>query len=206
MSPANAPPSLAQPAERRRTVARWVSIIAHPFISAIVLAAAVELERGATEAAHTAAVVGLLFVAPLLLLTALQVRRGAWGTVDASDPRERPVLFATGAAALIAVLAYLARTQPRSPLVTGAAGVLAMLALCAAITRWIKVSLHMAAAALAAAVLLGRGQPIGWVFAAVLPPLAWSRLALGRHRPREVALGLVVGAVTGILIVRFTAS
>jgi membrane-associated phospholipid phosphatase len=123
--------------------------------------------------------------------------------VDASHPRERPVLFLVGGVALLALLGYFARTQPGSALVSGTAGVMGMLVVCAAVTPWVKVSLHMAAAALATSVLLGRGLSIGWVLAAILPVLGWSRVALGRHRWVEVALGGVLGACTGVAVVRF---
>ena len=182
------------------SVARWVSIAGHPFVTTLVLAAAVDFERGAAAAARTAAAVGVLFVLPIALVTVVQVRRSAWTTVDASQPGERPVLFAVGAAGLLAVLLYFARTQPRTPLVAGTAGVLAMLGLCAASTPWVKVSLHVAAAALAATVLLWRGIPLGWLLVAGLPVLAWSRVALRRHQWAEVAAGLVLGAVTGTVV------
>jgi membrane-associated phospholipid phosphatase len=136
---------------------------------------------------------------PLAALAWWQVRRGAWETVDASVPRERPALFAVAATGLLALLAYLVHTQPGTPLIAGTAGVLAVVAVCAAVTPWVKVSLHMTAAAFAAAVLLRRGQPAGWLLAAGLPLLAWSRVALGRHRWREVALGLAIGAGAGVL-------
>ena len=185
----------------RTSIARWVSIAGHPFVTTLVLAAAVELERNAVGAARTVIAVAVLFVLPLALLTAVQVRRGAWSTVDASQPRERPILFAVGAVGLLAVLLYFARTQPRTPLVAGTAGVLAMVGLCAASTPWLKVSLHVAAAALAATVLLWRGIiPLGWLLVAGLPVLAWSRVALGRHQWAEVAAGLVLGAVTGTVV------
>jgi membrane-associated phospholipid phosphatase len=190
------------PARAPLRAARWISILAHPFVTTLVLAASVGAGGDARAAARTAAAVGALFVLPVAVLTARQVRRGAWSTVDASHPRERPVLFLVGAAGLVALLGYFARTQPGSALVRGTAGVLAMVGVCAVVTPWLKVSLHMAAAALAATVLLWRGLPAGWVLAATLPALAWSRVALGRHRWGEVAAGLVVGAVTGIGIVR----
>jgi len=192
-----APPRVSQ-------LARWVSILAHPFVTALVLAAAVETRRvGPAAAARTVGLVGALFVLPVAALIARQVRRGAWGTVDASDPRERPILFLVGAAGLLALFGYFARVRAGTPLVAGSAGVLAMVVVCAAMTPWVKLSLHMAAAALAASVLLGRGIAIGWLLAAVLPMLGWSRVALGRHRWLEVALGAAVGACTGALIVRF---
>lgn len=185
----------------RRAIARWISIVAHPFVTTLALAAAVESARGRGAALRTTAAVGALFVLPVAVLTARQVRRGAWSTVDASHPRERPILFLVGGAALLALLGYFAHAQPGSPLVRGTAGVLGMLALCAALTPWVKVSLHMAAAALAAGVLLGHGLLLGWAMAALLPALAWSRVALGRHRWREVVLGGIVGACTGAAVV-----
>ena len=178
-----------------------MSIIAHPFVTALLLVGSVEAHRGATAAARSVAVVGLLFVLPLAVLTVRQVRRGAWTTVDASHPLERPVLFLVGIAGLAAVLAYFAQASADAPLVRGAAAVLAMLALCALVTPWVKLSLHMAAAALTATVLLARGLPLGWPLAATLPVLGWSRVALGRHRWPEVALGLAVGASAGAFIV-----
>lgn len=181
----------------RRSVARWVSIVAHPFVTTLVLAGAVASGDGAPAALRTTAAVGVLFVLPLGVLTARQVRRGAWSTVDASQPRERPLLFAVGGVGLLALYAYFAHTQPGTALTTGTAGVLVMVGVCAAMTPWVKVSLHLAAAALAATVLLARGIPLGWLLAATLPVLGWSRVALGRHRWREVALGLIIGACTG---------
>jgi hypothetical protein len=185
------------------TLARWLSIIGHPFVTTLVLAVAVESRRvGPAAAARTAGLVAALFVLPLALLTARQVRRGAWATVDASDPRERPVLFLVGAAGLLVLLGYFARVHPGTPLVAGTAGVLIMVAVCAAVTPWVKISLHLAAAALTAAVLLGQGIALGWPLAAALPALGWSRVALGRHRWPEVALGAGVGACTGVIVAR----
>jgi membrane-associated phospholipid phosphatase len=184
------------------SLARWVSIAAHPFAVTVVLVGTLELQRGTSAAAQTLAAVALLFVLPISMLMVRQVRRGAWQTVDASHPRDRPLLFAVGGLAVLALLAYLAATRPGSPLLRGGAGTLVMLAVCAAATPWVKVSLHLATAALAAAALLGLGSPVGWLLAALLPVLAWSRVTLGRHRWIEVALGGAIGATAGLAIVR----
>lgn len=186
----------------RIRIARWVSIIAHPFVTALLLVGGVEAHRGPVAAARSVVVVGLLFVLPLAVLTARQVHRGAWATVDASHPRERPMLFLVGGAGLAAVLAFFTQASAGAPLVRGAVCVLGMLAFCALVTPWIKVSLHMAAAALTAIVLLSLGTMVGWLLAATLPVLGWSRVALGRHRWLEIVLGLAVGAGTGAFIVR----
>jgi hypothetical protein len=75
-----------------------------------------------------------------------------------------------------------------------------MLAVCGVATRWVKVSLHMAFGALATTTLLSLGSPAGWALLAVMPVLAWSRLALNRHRLAEVVAGVLAGTAFGYAI------
>jgi membrane-associated phospholipid phosphatase len=42
------------------------------------------------------------------------------------------------------------------------------------------------------------GSSLGWLLAAAVSVLAWSRLKLARHRPAEVVVGLLAGVLTGI--------
>lgn len=179
--------------------ARFISIVGHPFVTATAMAAgsAVRLS-GPGGAARGALVVALLALLPIAVVMLVQVRRGAWQNVDASNVRERPVLFAASAAGLVLLLAYSLAARPESFLVRGAIGTLAMVLACAAATRWLKVSLHVAFAALAATTLLLVGSPLGWLLAAAVPVLAWSRLKLARHRPAEVVVGLLAGVLAGI--------
>ena len=137
-------------------------------------------------------------IVPLVVLMVRQVRAGAWKNADASNLSERPVLYTVGGVGSLALLVYLLLAQPQSYLIRGAAGFAMMFAVCALATRWIKVSLHMAFAALAATTLLLIGSPAGWVLLPVVPALGWSRLALRRHRPVEVVLGAVIGIAAGI--------
>jgi membrane-associated phospholipid phosphatase len=184
------------------TVARWVSLIAHPFVMVGVTAgAAVAGRHSAGEAIRTVLIVGAFTIIPLLVLMVRQVRTGAWKNADASNMSERPILYTVGGLGSIALLVYLLLAQPQSFLIRGSLGFLMMFAVCALATRWIKVSLHMAFAALAATTLLLIGSPAGWVLVPIVPALAWSRLVLQRHRPVEVALGAIIGIVAGIGIV-----
>jgi membrane-associated phospholipid phosphatase len=131
---------------------------------------------------------------------ARQVRRGFWTNADASNRAERPLLFTVGIVALAVLLGAVLVFRPGSFLIRGAVGVLIMLAVCSAATRWVKVSLHMAFGALATTTLLSLGSPAGWVLLALMPGLAWARLALKRHSSVEVAIGSLVGIVFGYAI------
>ena len=183
------------------TVARWLSIAFHPFVMVAVMvgvAAAARQTRG--EAARSVGVVVLFTIAPLAILMWRQVRRGTWENADASNRGERPVLYVVGGIVLAALLAYLFLIRPQSFMVRGAVVILGMMAVCAAATRWIKVSLHMAFATLAATALaLGR-SPIGYGLLLALPPLVWSRLTLRRHTVGEIALGTCIGAAAAAAI------
>ena len=152
------------------------------------------------EALRTLLFVTLIALLPVAVLMIRQVRKGSWTNVDASNRAERPLLFAVGIGALAVLLGAVLVFRPGSVLLRGAIGVLAMLVVCAVATRWIKVSLHMAFGALATTTLLFLGSPAGWVLLALMPALAWSRLALKRHSPAEVAIGLLVGIAFGFAI------
>ena len=183
-------------------VARWVSIVAHPFVMVgVMVGSAAARRNSAGEVVRSVLIVLAFTIVPLLVLMVRQVRAGAWQNVDASNTSERPILYVVGGLALIALLAYLALARPQSFMLRGAAATFVMLAVCALATRLIKVSLHMAFSALATTTLLLIGSPVGWVLLPVVPVLAWSRLSLARHRPAEIALGTFIGVSTGLALV-----
>lgn len=184
-------------------LARWISVLGHPFVMVATLVTAAALQFGtAGQAARIIPIVLLLTVVPVAVLMARQVRRGAWTNADASNARERPILFGIGILGLACLVAYFWIAQPKSFVIHGALGTLAMLAVCAVITRWLKVSLHMAFAAMAATTLLLIGSAVGWVLLVSLPVLAWSRLVLARHKPAEVVAGVLIGLAAGFAIYR----
>jgi membrane-associated phospholipid phosphatase len=63
------------------------------------------------------------------------------------------------------------------------------------LTGWVMVSLPLASAAWAATAMTIVRSPPGYVLLALVPVLGWSRVALGRHRWSEVALGAGLGAL-----------
>ena len=178
--------------------ARWLSIIFHPFVMVGVMVGTVAAARQtAGQALVGVAIVALFTIVPLAVLMFRQVRRGAWTNADASNRSERPILYIVGAVSLAALLGYLLLVQSQSFMVRGTIATLAMVATSALATRWIKVSLHMAFATMAATALSLMRSPVGYALVVVLPALVWSRLTLERHTGYEVALGAIIGAAAG---------
>jgi hypothetical protein len=185
-----------------KTLARWISILAHPFVMATLLVAVPAMRQSSGSAIRPVLLVVVAVVVPIAVLMFRQVRRGRWSNVDASNPSERPMLFGVGLAGLVAALGWLLLYDPRSFLVRGLLVVAAFLLVAALLTRWIKLSLHVAFAALTATTLCLLGSAIGYALAVVVPVLFWSRIVLARHRVMELVVGLVLGVLAGVALVQ----
>lgn len=185
-----------------KQAARWVSILAHPFVMVALLVGVPAMRQSSGTAVQSVLLVVIAVVVPIAVLMFRQVRRERWSNVDASKPSERPVLFRVALAGLAAALGWLLLNDPQSFLVRGILVVAAFLLLAAVLTRWIKLSLHVAFAALTATTLFLLGSPLGCALIAVVPVVFWSRIALARHRVHELLLGLGLGVLTGIALVR----
>ena len=116
--------------------------------------------------------------------------------MDASQPRERPLLYGV---VLATVLAFVAWIGVASPLAVGVVAVVAMLCVAAIANRWIKLSLHMASLAFAGMAWLGWWPAAGIAALSLLPLLGWSRLRLARHQLAEVIGGTGLGLAAGML-------
>lgn len=183
------------------SIARWLSIVFHPFVTVAAMAGAAAAARQSQAAAVRSVVLVVLFtIVPLAFLMWRQVRRGKWDNADASNRTERPILYFVGGVSLLALLGFFSLQSTQSFMMRGVVATLGMMAVCAIATRWIKVSLHMAFATLAATALALVRSPIGYVLLLALPPLVWARLTLQRHTRAEVALGTIIGAVAGIAL------
>ncbi len=141
------------------------------------------------------------FAALVMGWSGWQVRRGRWQHVDASRHEERRTLnrFLLVALALAAVLGWVAG-QPVQ-LALGLILAAALIAVAMLGARWCKLSLHMAFV-IYAAILLSQLHP-GWGIAglAFAALMAWSRLKLRRHVPRDLVAGALAGATAGDLFV-----
>ena len=179
-------------------IARWVSILFHPFVMVGVMASVAAASRqSAGRAVRNVAVVVLFTLVPIAVLMVRQVRHGKWENPDASNRAERPILYFTAGAAL---LAYLLIVSPDSGMRRGVGVTLGMMAACAVATRWVKVSLHMAFSTLTAITLALMRSPVGYALLLALPVIMWSRLTLRRHTGIEVALGTIIGAAASAAI------
>lgn len=190
----SAPPALAP---RRRAIARAVSILGHPFL-VMPLAGLVAAQGRGAPAAMLWALAGALLalVVGLQAWTAWQVRRGRWAHVDASAQSERSdlnrVLLAVFAGAAVIAGAMRAPGELVLAFVLAAA----IVAIALLVARRLKVSLHVAFAVFAAAVV--GTWPSAMCLLVLALAVAWSRLELARHTRADVAVGALAGGMAGL--------
>lgn len=171
----------------RVAAARAVSLLGHPaLVSPAVVAWAAYASglRGADLAWIVAVPAGL--GALVLAWGAVNVRIGRWAHPDASAPGERADL---NRGLLIPLTCFLGSDAAPmlTPAVAGATGIILTAIAC---ERRAKLSHHLAFC-LYPAVLLAPGAPLAAAALGLLgAALAWSRLVLRRHAPRDLWLAL----------------
>jgi membrane-associated phospholipid phosphatase len=179
------------------TLARFISVIGHPFVLMPAAVYASALVRPVPAPARWAAWLATLWVAlALALFSRARVRAGRWGDLDASTPAARRQLNGVALALLWGTGVVLHWLDQPLPVLAGPAlgGVLVLLAL--GLGRWQHMSLHAAFAVFSAALLWSHplllGSALGLAAAVMV-----SRVVLARHTPFEVATGALAGALVG---------
>jgi membrane-associated phospholipid phosphatase len=179
-------------------LARALSIAGHPMLALPLAVLAIALAQGDARTAAWSALGFGAFAALVMGYSWWQVRRGRWRHVDASATHERSTLnrFLLAALTTGAVLVAWHGGQPLFAL--GLALSAAMILTAMLTARWCKLSLHLAFVVFAACLLRELGA--AWMLAALLfaAAVAWSRLALQRHTPRDLIAGAVTGALAGL--------
>ena len=182
----------------RQQVARSLSILGHPLV-VFPLAGWIAL------ASHTSSIqvlpLALTFFALLafgvMLYSWVQVRRGRWGHVDATLPRERRSLngFLLAAFSVSAVVLWF---QPHARGVALGLTVSCFLIGAAMLTsRWLKISLHVAFVVFASTILWQVSLALTAGALLFTAAVGWSRLELGRHSLAEVLVAAGLGFAAG---------
>jgi membrane-associated phospholipid phosphatase len=181
----------------RLALARAVSIVGHPVVLIVVAAMFTASAQGASlRQLQFVGGSSLTLGAIVLGFSWWQVRTGRWSHVDASARNERHVLHVFLAALCLAsaVLLWIFTRRLSASVALALSGAIVLVAL--VLAKWVKVSLHVAFAAFATA-LLWPNTPAFVVGIAVTAAVMWSRLFLRRHVAADVLAGLLLGAAAG---------
>lgn len=169
-------------------LARALSIAGHPFFLIPLMVAI------ATRNWVSTAIVGAVTILPLLAITLRNVRRGVWNDHDVSSREQRGGLYRTifPLIAISALLLWLMDGNPR--MMRGFAAAAVMLAIGLLGNRFLKISLHMMAAAFCAVTIIRIHPNTVYAIVPFVAAIGWSRRKLERHTWAEIVAGTVIGA------------
>lgn len=140
------------------------------------------------------------FVLAVALFVIVGMMLGVFSNFDVSKREQRPLLFSFSAfVAFCYLLSLFILNGPKVLYVGFFAIVLGLISL-VIINRWIKASIHLATAS---AALLFTGLAYGgyfFLFLALIPLLAWSRVKTKKHTPMETIIGSILGIVITLIM------
>ena len=182
-------------------IARLASIAGHPFVMIVFLVLLISwtMDRPAVwRITGFVAIIGLVPTGFAIWRSTSWQKQGAGALANKTG---RTILYFSLLAVLLLSSVYFQFVVHSAFLVQGSAVTALMVAVAAVLSRWIRLSLHLAFAVYAGLILArihpGYGLPI-LIFA---PALAWSRLALLRHTLAEVICGSVLGLGVASLLI-----
>jgi len=177
------------------TLARAISIAGHPFVLIPLMIAV------ATRNWVWTAIVGACTILPLFVIVLRNVRRGVWSDHDVSRHEQRGGLYRVllPLFAGTTLVLYLMGAGPG--MMRGFAAGAVMLLLGALGNRFLKISMHMMAAAFCGVTIARLYPAATFAIVPLVAAIAWSRRKLERHTWAEVAVGMAIGTVSALIAV-----
>jgi hypothetical protein len=141
-----------------------------------------------------------MFVLIVALFVIIGVMIGAFSNFDVSKREQRPLLFAFSA---IVMLCYLISififNGPKSLFIALFAVILGLISV-VIVNKWTKASIHLAtltSATLFIGVVYGG---YFFLFLTLIPLLAWARVKMKEHTPKETIIGTILGIVITLIV------
>lgn len=173
-------------------LARILSLAGHPFVLIPLMVAI------ATRNWTWTAIVAACTILPLFAITLRNVRRGVWSDHDVSRRDQRGGLYRVAFPLLAITALVLWLLDAGAGMMRGFAAAAAMLAIGVLGNRFLKISMHMMAAAYCGVVIAWLHPMSAFAIVPFVAGIAWSRWKLERHTIAEIIVGLGVGAGAGL--------
>jgi membrane-associated phospholipid phosphatase len=181
-------------------LAHWVSVMGHPFVMIVLLVLALSWTMEPAAAWRITGFVAAMGLVPTGWLVSRRVSGKNSKAAGASPASSRTVLYLTMLAVLVISGGYFYLVEHAEFLARGSAMTALMVVVAAVLSRWIRLSLHLAFASYSGLILAAVHLAYGLPILLLVPVLAWSRLVLGRHTLPEVIGGSVLGLAAAALL------
>jgi membrane-associated phospholipid phosphatase len=175
-------------------IAKVLSLIFHPLIVVIPTMVIAITQRGNTfwQSLFWTGLAVCIVNLPMAFLILNGVRSGRYSDASVSIREQRGSLFAVGGICLVVLLAILILAKAPMILVVCLVSAVLSTAIGFVINRFTKLSIHSAAMAGCATVLIQTAPIVGIVMVVFAPLVGWARIRLKHHTPLQILIGWMV--------------
>jgi membrane-associated phospholipid phosphatase len=184
----------------KEKIATYVSVIGHPLLTIplFVITALFSFNDFQSALSISLLIVGGIFV-PLTIKTYRGYKKGTYSNFDISNQTERQSWYSLPLILLLIVTIVLFATHQPKALKWNAFYAFILLWASQLINFSIKSSLHVSCNIFLSFLMLPINWAMGISFLVFVALVAWSRLILKRHTPKEILMGAIIGFIIGLL-------
>jgi len=186
----------------KKKIAQLVSVAGHPLLTIPLYAAFVlfTFQDVKTAFFNSALIIGCIFI-PLILRLYLKTRNGSYTNFDVSDRKQRKSMFFFIIPLLSIVTAVVFITGQSVNLCLSLLFALVLVVISQLVNLYIKSSMHVSFHLYLSFLVMSLNYRVGIIVLLISIPIAWSRMALGRHTLKEVVSGGVIGLTVGLCMI-----
>ncbi|XID94814.1 hypothetical protein ACF3MZ_09970 [Paenibacillaceae bacterium WGS1546] len=179
-------------------IAKWISILFHPFLVAapVFLIVSLSCAPRVADGLLWWAIIAIGVSAGPFAFISRGVRRGKWTDSDLSVREQRLVPFLVTIGCMAAVWLVLLALNAAGELLAAFAGMTFAVVSALLIThlaKW-KISLHLIGITGAVLAIGLLASPIGYALAPLIPLVGWARWKVRAHTPAQAAAGAALAA------------
>jgi len=186
-----------------KKIANFISITGHPLLTIPVF---ILIVMFGSEVASNASLISFLIIGcvfiPMILWMYLKAKNGTYTNFDVSNKTQRKSLFLFAVPLLIVVTVILFVTHQSKNLCVSVLFALILLVISQIVNFFIKSSLHVSFNIYLASLIFTQNYKIGIVVLLYTGLISWSRVKLGRHTLKEVIVGLFIGIVISVIMLK----
>jgi membrane-associated phospholipid phosphatase len=185
-------------------LAKYVSILGHPFLTIPIYTLAINFSIYEIKKAFLISftIVGCFFI-PVILWNYINTKRGKYTNFDVSDQKQRNSMYVFALPLLTAVLFIFYLTHQSHALILTILFAVILLVISYLVNFAIKCSGHISLTIFLSFIILPKNLTAAFILLFCALIIGWSRIALKRHTFIEVLTGMIIGLITGLSMLYF---